>query len=178
MKSTLITLAVFAVACSNIAYAQLIPDDAASKVHFTIKNFGLNTGGDFTGLKGSISYNKASIAATVFDVTVDASTVNTDNKSRDGHLRKEEYFDVAKYPELHFKSTKVIAGLGGFNTVQGMITIKGVSKAVSFPFKVIQQNGGYLFQGLLELNRRDFGVGGNSAVLSDNLKITLSVFAK
>ncbi|MES2776648.1 MAG: YceI family protein [Bacteroidota bacterium] len=160
------------------AQHNLTPVDAGSKVNFVIKNFGLNTNGSFTGLKGSISYNPANVNATVFNVTVDANTINTDNKKRDAHLRKDEYFDAEKFPVLLFKSTKVSAGSDGSLMAEGTMTIKGVSKKISFPFKVSVLSVGYLFQGSFELNRRDFGVGGSSAVMADNLKVSLSVFAK
>mgnify|MGYP002152002521 CR=1 FL=1 len=169
----------FACVCTAlIAQTILTPTDAGSTVHFTIKNFGLKTSGDFTGLKGAIKFDPNNLAGSSFDITVDANSVNTGNKSRDNHLRKEEYFDVAKYPVLHFKSTKVNS-IKEIYFVEGTITIKSIIKVISFPFKASPQDGGgFLFQGLFELNRRDFGVGGNSAVLGDNVKVTLTVFAK
>lgn len=175
-----ISFILIAVSLAIISNAQklLTPVDAGSKVQFSIKNFGLNTTGSFTGLKGSISYNAANIGATVINVSVDASTVNTGNKKRDTHLRKDEYFDAGKFPVLIFKSKKVTTGSDGAYIAEGAITIKGVVKAISFPFKVSALSVGYLFQGSFELNRLDFGVGGSSAVLGDKLKVTLSVFAK
>ena len=77
------------------AQAVYTPVDADSKVHFVIKNFGIKTGGDFTGLKGTIKFDPVNFSTSVFDVTVEATTIDTDNSSRDGHLRKSDYFDVA-----------------------------------------------------------------------------------
>ncbi len=178
MKKIAFILTIIVTGFTSYAQQTLVPVDGGSKVTFTIKNFGFNTGGNFTGLKGSIIYNPANIGATVFNVTVDASSINTDNKKRDEHLRKEEYFDAAKFPVLNFKSTKVTSSGNGMYIVEGTMTIKGVSKPLSFPFKITALSVGYLFQGSFELNRRDFGVGGSSAVLGDKLKATLSVFAK
>lgn len=169
---------VFLLSLTTYAQQALVPVDAGSKIHFTIKNFGFNTGGDFGGLKGSILFNPANPGASTINVTVDANTINTDNKKRDEHLRKAEYFDVAKYPVLQFISTKVIKAADGSYSMAGTMIIKGVSKVVSFPFKVTTLSVGYLFQCNIELNRQDFGVGGSSAVLSDNLKVALSIFAK
>jgi len=162
------------------AYSQqvLVPDDGLSKVRFTIKNFGFNTPGSFKGLKGSIVFNTANIGAAAFDVTIDAATVDTDNKKRDAHLRKEEYFHAEKFPVIRFKSTKVTASADGSYIATGILTIKGVNKNISFPFKASALSVGSLFQGTFEINRRDFGVGGGSAVLGDNLKLSLSVYAK
>ncbi len=114
-----------------------------------------------------------------FDVTVDATTIDTDNGSRDGHLKKTEYFDVAKYPTIHILSTKISATSNpGIYLLNANLTIKGVTKSVSFNFKVNNINNGYLFTGEFPMNRRDFKVGGNSVSLSDNLNVSLSIFAK
>ncbi len=165
---------------STLSYGQktLTPTDAGSKVHFVIKNFGIKTGGDFSGLKGTIKFDPNNLAVWAFDVTVDASTINTDNGSRDGHLKKAEYFDVAKHPTIHMVSSKITTGKPGSYIFNGNLTIKGVTKPVKFNFKVNSSNGGYLFTGGFPLNRRDFDVGGDSISMSDNLTVSLSVFAK
>jgi len=154
------------------------PTDNGSKVHFVIDNFGIGTGGDFTGLSGSIIFDPANLANANFDVSVDASTVNTDVQARDNHLRRTEYFDVKNYPKLSFKSTRVTkTNKDGYFYMFGNITIKGVTKEVNFPFTATLKNGGYFFEGSFKLNRRDFNVGGNSIALSDELTVTLSIFA-
>jgi len=165
--------------CPYLLPAQIyIPADNGSSVTFSIKNFGFNVSGSFRNLQGNIKFDPNNPEAAVFTVTVDAATINTDNGSRDGHLRKEEYFDAAKYPKISFLSEKVekTAKAGSF-IVKGKFTIKGISKPVSILFSASAQNGGYLFNGKVVLNRRDFKVGGNSMVLSDNLTLTLNVFA-
>jgi polyisoprenoid-binding protein YceI len=144
-----------------------------------IKNFGIKTGGDFKGLKGNIKFYPANPTASSFDVTVDAGTVDTDNESRDGHLKKEEYFDVEKYKTIEFKSTKVMfSKVAGRFYMYANVTIKGVTKPVEFGFAATAKNGGYVFDGEFQINRRDFGVGGTSVSMSDKLTVSLSVFAK
>ena len=179
MKNLL--LAILLMCSTQLIFAQknLTPSDEGSKVHFVIKNFGIRTGGDFTGLKGSIQFDLKNIAVWSFDVTVNSATIDTDNDTRDGHLKKSEYFDVAKYPTIRMQSTGIKASdKPGVYIFTGNLTIKGVTKPVQFPFKVNTSNGGYLFTGDLEINRRDFGVGGSSASMADKLKLSLSVFAK
>lgn len=176
-----IKLVIAALVFVSVAQAQNTyqPTDEGSKVHFVIKNFAIGVGGDFTGLKGAITFDPANFSAAVFDVTVDASTIDTDNNARDNHLRKEEYFNVEKYKTLHFKSTKVVkSSKAGRFYMFGTLTIKGVSKPVEFGFSATPQNGGYLFSGDFQINRRDFGVGGSSVSMSDKLKVNLSIFAK
>jgi len=155
------------------------PTDEGSKVHFSINNFGIATGGNFKGLSGSIKFDPANLAASDFDVSVDANSIDTDIEARDNHLRKAEYFDVAAYPKLSFKSTRLTkTNRDGYFYLFGTITIKGVTKEIKFPFTATAKNGGYLFEGNFKLNRRDFGVGKNSISLSDDLTVSLSVFAK
>ncbi len=155
------------------------PVDNGSKVKFNIKNFGINTGGTFEGLSGSVVFDAANPVAGSFNVGVDAKTVDTDNGARDKHLRKAEYFDVEKYPKLNFVSTKITkTNTEGYLYMFGKLTIKGVTKEISFPFKATAKDGGYLFEGSFKINRRDFGVGGSSSTMGDNLNVTLSVFGK
>lgn len=179
MKRVILIISAIIVINYTNAQRNYTPVDAGSKVHFVIKNFGIKTGGDFTGLKGSIKFDPVNFGTSSFDVTLDANTVNTDNSSRDGHLKKSDYFDVATYKTIHFKSTKVVlSSVAGRFYVFADVTIKGLTKPVEFGFGATPKDGGYVFDGEFEINRRDFGVGGSSVSMSDNLTVSLSVFAK
>lgn len=152
--------------------------DAGSKVHFVIKNFGIKTGGDFTGLKGSIVFDPNALNTSSFNVSVNSNTVDTDNGTRDKHLRKEEYFNVETFPFIRFVSTKITRStVAGRFYIFGNLSIKGVSKAIEFGFSAIPVSTGYVFNGEFEINRRDYGVGGSSMSMSDNLKVTLTIAA-
>lgn len=154
------------------------PVDNGSSVKFSIKNFALNVIGDFKGLAGAIRFNATDPGSASFNVSVDAFTINTGNSVRDNHLRKDEYFDVQNYPKISIISKKVTASdKPGVFILTAMVNMKRVSKEISFPFTVVPQKEGMLFKGELKLNRRDFKVGSGSLILSDNLTISLSVFA-
>jgi polyisoprenoid-binding protein YceI len=179
MKILNLTAAFLLVA--NIAFAQkYTATDEGSKVHFVIKNFGIKTGGDFTGLKGTITFDPKALATSQFNVSVNSNTVDTDNGTRDKHLRKSEYFDVEKYPLISFLSTKITEStVAGRFFVTGVLSIKGVSKVIQFGFSATPSAGGYLFKGEFEINRRDdYGVGGSSVSLADKLKVSLDIAAK
>ena len=156
------------------------PGDAGSKVHFTIKNFGIRTGGDLSGIKGEIYFFTSDLTACRFNVTVDASTVDTDNGSRDNHLKGSEYFDVEKFQIISITSSKIDKTNKtelGFYYFTGNLTMRGITKPLTFPFHVEKVNNTYLFTGNFEINRLDFGVGDKSAVLSNTVNVSLSVLA-
>lgn len=164
----------------NFAKAQLFsPVDEGSEVLFKIKNFGINVNGSFTGLKGRISFDPDSLPVSEFNVTVDTKTINTGIDQRDNHLRKEEYFDAEKYPTLQFASTKVTTSTNkDYLFVFGKLTIKDVTKEISFPFKATRQGDDYIFEGKFKINRRDYNVGGGSITMADELTVNLKVLLK
>ena len=156
-----------------------LPTDDGSKLHFVIKNLGINTGGDITGLKGKIIFDAKNVSKCFFDVTAAVKTIDTDNGKRDEHLRKEEYFDAATFPVIHLVSTKVEPGADLKHFIfKGNLTIKNITKPISFPFTAEGKNGGALFVGFFEISRIDFGVGKESFSLSNKIKVTLNAFAK
>lgn len=161
----------------NIFAQDLSPKDEGSAISFSIKNFGITVNGSFKGLKGTVKFNEANPSTALFNLSVDAATVNTGINARDNHLKKEDYFDVAKFPLITFTSTKISATAkqSNFNAT-GNITIKGVTKTISFPFTATAKSNGYIFSGSFLLNRRDFNVGSSSLILSDNLNVSFSVY--
>lgn len=156
----------------------LTPVDASSKVSFVIKNFGVKTNGTFNGLKGSINFDPKNLSTSSFSVSVNAASVNTGNDTRDKHLRKSEYFNAEKFPLITYVSTKITEStIAGRFFVTGSLTIKGVSKEVKFGFNATPTDKGYVLAGDFDINRRDFGVGGSSISMSDNLKVALQIAA-
>ena len=156
-----------------------LPQDSKSSVNFFIKNVGINVKGDFKGLQGLIHFKESDLASSLFDVFVDATTINTGINARDNHLKKADYFDVQKFGTIRFTSSLIVnSGTPDFYTITGTILIKGKKKEISFPFTISPVKEGMLFAGSFTLNRRDFSVGGSNLFLSDDVKVTLSIFAK
>ncbi|PWJ58786.1 polyisoprenoid-binding protein YceI [Dyadobacter jejuensis] len=178
-KIALSMMVLCAMVAFNTATAQVIkPVADGSKLAFNIKNLGITTTGYFKQIEGTINFSPASLTTASFDVYIPTASIDTDNNLRDSHLKKEEYFDVTKYPKMHFVSTKVSQTSAGKYVMIGNLSIKDVTKTVSIPFTVKEQSGGYLFTGELPLNRRSYHVGGRSFTLSDDLTISLKVLAK
>jgi polyisoprenoid-binding protein YceI len=157
------------------------PSDAGSKVHFTIRNFGIKTGGQLSGLKGEIFFFTTDLPSCQFKVSVDASTIDTNNGIRDRSLNRSGYFNAKLYPLITITSTKIEKTNRtevGFYYFTGTLNMHGVTKPISFPFHIEKVNDDYLFTGEFEVNRLDYGVGDNSAVISNTVNVTLSVLAK
>lgn len=161
----------------KFSLAQFHPVNETSSIHFKIKNLGFTIDGSFSGLSGTIAFDLSRPAEATFDVSIDAGTVNTDNKMRDDHLRRDTYFDVKNFPRIRLYSSKIsTTGKKGELLFSGYLTIKKQTKPVSFPFKVEASNSGYIFSGEFTINRRDFEIGGTSTI-SDMLSVSLNVSA-
>lgn len=175
MKSFILLSAFSLLYQTNAVYS---PVDQNSSVNFKINNLGFAVPGSFKGLKGTISFDPDNLQQSVFDVTVDARTVNTDNNMRDEHLRAASYFDVNKYPVIRLNSTKITAtNKKGAYVFNGKLTIKNITKDISFPFTAEKAGDGYMFKGSFKMNRRDYDVGGFS-IISNELEVFINVFAK
>lgn len=167
---------VFLLLCISTASAQYKPVDKGSSVNFGVRNLGIRINGSFSGLRGKIDFPKNRAEAHV-DISIDANTISTKNEMRDKHLRGEEFFDVAKYPTMHFTSTSVTMGKDDALIMTGDLTIKGVTKSVSFPFTAATTKTGYTFKTTFTINREDFNVG-HSRVISDEVQITVELVAE
>lgn len=178
MKTFLIVLLFISL---NTVAQNYTPVDSGSKVHFVIKNFGIGTGGDLADLKGDIAFLPETPDKSSFNVTVSTSTIDTDNEMRDKSLVSDEYFDATKFPVIKIVSTKIEKTnktASGYYFFTGSLTIKGITKTISFPFQAKKVAGGFLFTGDFEIDRTQFGVGEKNLVLSDKVAVSLSVFAK
>jgi polyisoprenoid-binding protein YceI len=154
------------------------PTDQGSTIAFEIKNFGFNSKGSFSGLEGQITWNPKDATKAAFDVSISAASVNTDNETRDNHLKKEGYFDVGKYPRIRLVSASISGPDNtGHYTLNGKLTMKNTTKDISFPFIATPMGDDMIFKGDFTINRRDFDVGGGST-LSNNLTVSLTVLAK
>ncbi|CAN5208716.1 YceI family protein [soil metagenome] len=167
--------------CSVISIAQkYLPVDVGSKVHFVINNFGIGTGGDLSGLKGTIQFDPQQHNRSMFNVSVDVKSIDTDSETRNKHLQSADYFDAEQYPLICLVSTEIKKNnsINNGYIFTGTLSMHGVNKNISFPFTVSITGNDLLFSGDFEINRLDYGVGSSSAVLSKTVKISLSVMAK
>jgi polyisoprenoid-binding protein YceI len=176
MKKILLLLMM--VGFAAVSKAQYKPVEQSSALKFTVKNLGFGVDGTFSGFEGNINFDPQNVAGSSFDITINASTVNTDNSLRDEHLRGDNYFDVKDYPKIRLVSGKVaVLNKSGMYQLTGELTMKGKVKPVSFPFSATPTADGYAFKGSFKINRKDFGIGGASTI-ADELEVNISVTAR
>jgi polyisoprenoid-binding protein YceI len=146
-----------------------------ASVSFKIKQFGISIKGNFKGFAGIIKFNPDDLANSSLFASVDANTLDTDNGLRNSHLKeKEEYFDVAKYPTLKMKTTKIVKD--GSNFVGYFdLTIKGKTKNIKIPIMFTPEGETATFQGSTIINRRDWSVGKKSLGMSNDVVFTIVV---
>jgi polyisoprenoid-binding protein YceI len=160
------------------AFAQLHPVAKESGIQFSIKNFGFKTGGTLGAPEGDIIFNPDDPGKCSFRITVKSESINTDNNSRDEHLRETDYFDVKNYPQIRFVSTSIRStGKIGEYEATGSLTIKNKTNEIHLPFTAEKNGNGFLFKGSFKMNRRDYGVGGSSTI-SNELTVIIKVLAQ
>ncbi|SEJ30071.1 YceI-like domain-containing protein [Dyadobacter koreensis] len=137
---------------SNILPGWQIKENAYS---LTFKTKGAK--GSFRGLTGTIHFDTIRFAESKFDVAVDVKTIDTGIGMKNKHALAEDFFDAEHYPEIRFKSSNVVKSDTAF-TVTGLLTIKDISKEISFPFTFDQTGQIGVFKGIFEINRNDFNL--------------------
>ncbi len=149
---------------------------------FAVKHLMISTvRGEFGKTEGTVVIDPADVTRSTVEATIDVASVDTRDAKRDEHLRNADFFDVAKFPKITFKSTKVEQAGEGTLKVTGDLTMKGVTKpvvlTVSGPTDEIKDPWGNTRRGLsasTKINRKDFGVSyGPNAAVSDEVAITI-----
>jgi len=148
---------------------------SGSSITFKIKNAGMTVDGAFEKFTSSIKYDKSSPEKSSFKGTIEATSINTGINMRDNHLRNTDYFDVANYPNITFSSTSVKKLSDNKLEVTGNLTIKKTTKSVKLVVDVKTVSGKNIFSTSIGLNRRDYGVGGISWTLADNLTVFFEI---
>jgi polyisoprenoid-binding protein YceI len=164
-------------------------DPVHSEVAFTVRHMMVSkVRGRFDKFEGSIVTAEDPADSSV-TFSVDASSINTNNEQRDGHIKSADFFEVEKHPSWTFSSTALRDIEGDGFLLDGDITIKGVTKPITFQVELNgigpDAYGGTRvgFSAQTEINRNDFGVSfngpipgaPNGVIVSDKVTITLEV---
>ena len=138
-------------------------DGAHAYVGFTISHLVINrVRGTFNDFAGTIVYDADDVTKSSLSGTINAASIDTAHQKRDADLRSDSFFDVEKYPQITFETTRVEAGEDSA-ILHGVLTMHGVSKEVAIPFRItgVVEFMGKIrlgFDARLEINRQDYGL--------------------
>ena len=165
-------------------------DPGHTAAHFSAKHMMVSTvRGTLGKATGTIDYDGKSVQSIKVDISIDVTAVTTGNDSRDNDLKSANFFEIAKYPTLTFKSKRVdAAGPGAFKLI-GDLTLHGVTREVTLnaegPSPILKTPNGQQRVGAsatTTLNRRDFGLQYNrmieaAPIVGDEIQVQIDIEA-
>lgn len=169
---------------------QLPVNLASSAVGFTVyakKLFTMKQEGRFTNFEGDVRYDPNDPVATRMDLTVYTASVDMKNPERDALLRSSDFFDVDRFPTMHFSSAGAVEQAGGGLLMTGDLTIRGITRRMSVPVRVLpaaaNANAAVApqLETTFEIDRTEFGltgsprVGGFNVSIAKNVKIHIAI---
>ena len=191
MRKTFLTWATLLTLSAASAAAQTSSwkiDPAHSEAGFGVQHMGISkVHGRFGNINGTVTLDDKDISKSTVNATIDTTTVDTGVAQRDGHLKSPDFFEVAKYPQMTFVSSKVTND-GGKVQLIGDLTIHGVTKSVTLdvegPSKEQADPMGKIrraFSATTTIHRQDFGLKWNGTlksgdtVIGDDVKVELDL---
>jgi polyisoprenoid-binding protein YceI len=134
MKKIILFAAILLLTISSFAQTHWKVDPYHSSLNFDISHSGISiVNGKFLDYTGTLTTGGEALTDASFDFTVNVKSINTNVEDRDNHLRSADFFDVDKYPDMTFKSTKISAtAKPNEYLLYGKLTIKDVTKEVVF----------------------------------------------
>jgi polyisoprenoid-binding protein YceI len=158
-------------------------DASHSQVTFSLKHMMISTvRGRFDVLSGQLEIDEAHPENSWVEALVDAASINTHDEKRDGHLKSPDFFEVEKYPNITFKSTRVEAAGDHEYRVTGNLTMHGVTKEETFTAEYSgilpkdlygMQRAGFNVKGAI--NRKDYGLNWNVALETGGVLVSEKV---
>lgn len=164
-------------------------DFSHSRIGFNVKHFGITqTEGLFKTFNGDIHTEKNDFSDVQVNLSIETTSIDTNDNQRDTHLRSSDFFDVENFPFMKFSSTAItMIGLGAFK-LSGELTIKGIARSITLdlafggmvpkdPFG--NTKAGFLLTG--KINRKDWGIAWNAALdhggvaVSDEVNISCPI---
>lgn len=179
---TVTTLAIPSVAMAEVETYKI--DNAHSFANWTIRHVAAKTSGTFSDVTGKLVIDREDLAKSTINAKINMLSINTTNAKRDEHIQKPEYLDTAKFSEMTFVSTKVIANSKTEGTITGNFTMHGVTKPITMPFSVLGFGtdpwGGYRtgVEAKTTIKASDYGYGWAAklgAPVGDDIEVTLLI---
>ena len=185
-KSLALGLAVASIATISVAKpVDYTIDPTHTATVFTWNHFGFSTpSANFSDIQGTISVDNARPVNSAVIVTIPLSSLNTNVKALDDHLKNADFFDAEKYPNITFKSTKVQALGQNKYKITGDLTVKNVTKPVVLD-AVLNKQGIHPmtkaesigFNATTSFDRSAFGVGAYVPNVGDKITVNITTEA-
>ncbi|MDP2231091.1 YceI family protein [Methylotenera sp.] len=159
-------------------------DNAHSFANWTIRHVASKTSGTFSDVTGKVLIDQDNLANSSVEAKINVLSINTSHAKRDEHIKKEDYLDAVKFGEMTFVSTKVTAKNSTEGVLTGNFTMHGVTKEISFPFKLLGFGtdpwGGYRtgIEAHTMIKASDYGFGWATkagAPVGDDIEVTLLI---
>jgi polyisoprenoid-binding protein YceI len=162
-------------------------DPSHSNVGFVARHLVSKVNGEFKDFTGNFSFDPKKPEAATVSAVVQVKSITTNEEKRDKHLQSDDFFSAEKYPTMQFNSIKVEEDGDKKYKVEGNLTIRGVTKPVTFEMEFLGEQddpwGGHRigFSGSTTINRKDFGMNWNKALdnggvlIGDKVVINLNV---
>lgn len=176
LMSSLIT-----VSTADAAAEKQLIDVAHSTLDFTAVSFLLDTQGTFKKWEGEVMLDRDDVTKSSVNVSIDVSSIDTRIEKRDEHLKGADFFDVAKFPKITFKSTKVEKTGDKTLKLIGDLTMHGVTKSVTLPVTIDRLQDNYSrFRASGTLSRSAFGITFDSKLnpIEDSVKFEMVINVK
>jgi polyisoprenoid-binding protein YceI len=187
MKKIIYTLALATIASSAFAQTWKL-DKSHSSVNFAVDHMVISeTKGQFKNFTTDITASKPDMSDAKGTITINVNSVNTEDDGRDGHLKGEDFFDAAKYPNITFAVKSLKKVKGNIYKVTGDFTMHGVTKTLTLDAKIngpVKSPFGDTRAGILvygEIDRYTFGLKYNSvmeaggAAIGQKVRIAVSL---
>ena len=164
-------------------------DPAHSEATFTVRHLITKVRGRFSDFAGTIAFDAANPTNSSVRLTIQAASIDTNQKDRDTHLRSADFFETETYPTITFTSTAITADGGDAYRVTGQFTVRDVTREITLPVTFLGTardpwgNDRLAFEAEYALNRKDYGLTWNAALetggflVGDEVKISLSIQA-
>lgn len=173
-------------ACSHaIAEQEMYKiDENHSFANWSLRHVASKTSGTFSDITGKILIDRENLANSSVNAKINMLSVNSSHAKRDAHIKKPEYLDAEKFTEMTFVSKKITATSNSEGVMTGVLTMHGVAKEMTFPFKVLGFGndpwGGFRtgFEAKTSLKASDFGFTWSlkkDAPVGDDIEITLLI---
>jgi polyisoprenoid-binding protein YceI len=152
-------------------------DAAHSSIGFSIRHMFSKVRGRFATFAGVVTLDDTDLTRSVAEVSIDASSIDTGTSQRDVHLRSPDFFDVERFPKIHFRSTRIEKVDDTRYRIVGNLTMHDVSREVNLDVEYAGRgndpwgNERVAFAGKASLDRRDFGLQWNQALEAGGLLV-------